>query len=56
MKKIKKPKNVKHLILMNVQNKFIIDPFLPKEYNLFSQNIEISIEQYELNLEWLKSQ
>ena len=45
MKKIfKKSKNVKQLILMNVQNIFLIDPFLLKEYNLFSQNTESSLE------------
>ena len=44
MKKIKKSKNVKHLILINVHNIFLINPFLPKEYNLFSQNNESSLE------------
>ena len=40
-----KSKNVNQLILMNVQKKFLIDPFLLKEYNLFNQNTEISLEQ-----------
>ena len=42
--KDRKIENVKKFILMNVQNIFI-DPFLLKEYNLFSQNTESSLEQ-----------
>ena len=45
MKNIKKSKNIKHLILMNVQNNILIDPSLPKEYNLFNPNNESSLEQ-----------
>ena len=45
MEKLEKSKNVKQLILMNVQNSFLIDPFLLEEYNLFSQNTESSLEQ-----------
>ena len=41
----KKTKNIKLLILINVQNIFLINPFLLKEYNLFSQNTESSLEQ-----------
>ena len=44
MEKLEKSKNVNKLILMNVQF-FLIDPFLLKEYNLLSQNIESSLEQ-----------
>ena len=42
---LKKSKNVNQLILINVQNKNLIDPFLLKEYNLFSQNTERFLEQ-----------
>ena len=45
MEKIEKSKNVNKLILMNVYNIFLIDHFLLKEYNLFSQNTESSLEQ-----------
>ena len=44
MEKFEKSKNVNQLILMDVYF-FWIDPFLPREYNLFSQNTEISLEQ-----------
>ena len=37
-----KSKNVNELNLMNV---FLIDPFLLREYNLFTQNTESSLEQ-----------
>ena len=43
MEKIEKSKNVKQFIFMNVP--FFIDPFLLKEYHLFSQKIESSLEQ-----------
>ena len=36
MEKIEKLKYVNQLILVISQNLFLIDPFLPKEYNLFS--------------------
>ena len=45
MKKIIKLRNVKQLILRNVQNDFLICPFSLKEYDLFRQNTEISLEQ-----------
>ena len=38
-------KNVKHLILMNIQNNVFDSPVIPKEYNLFSPNNESSLEQ-----------
>ena len=41
--KYQKVEKCQHLILMNVQNIFLMLPFLPKEYNLFSQNTEISL-------------
>ena len=44
MEKLEKSKNFNQLILMNVQF-FIIDPFLLKESNLFSQNAESSLEK-----------
>ena len=44
MKNTKTPKNVKQLILMNVQF-FLMDPFLFKTYNLFSHNTQSSLEQ-----------
>ena len=40
-----KSKNVNKLILMNVQNSIFIDPFPPKDYNLFSQDTENSLEE-----------
>ena len=43
--KLEKSKNVNQLILMISENNFLIDPFLLKEYNLFSQNTESSLEQ-----------
>ena len=45
MKKIEKSRNFKQFILMNFQNIRFGEPFFLKEYNLFSQNIESSIEQ-----------
>ena len=44
MKNIEKSKKEKQFILINVQF-FLINPFLLKEYNLFCQNTEISLEQ-----------
>ena len=41
----KSKKKINKLILTNVQNIFLIDPFLLREYNLFSQNTENSLEQ-----------
>ena len=45
MEKSEKSKNVNQLILMNVQNSFLIDLVLLKEYSLFNQNTERSLEQ-----------
>ena len=45
MKNIEKLKNVKQLVLMNVRNNFFDRPILLKEYNLFIQNTESSLEQ-----------
>ena len=42
---LKKSKNVNQLILMNVQNIVFDIPVLLKEYNLFSQNNESSLEE-----------
>ena len=39
MEKTQKIENVKQLILMNVENDFFIDPFLPSKYHLFSQTL-----------------
>ena len=44
-KNIKKLKLCRHLILMNAQNIFLMLYVLLKEYNLFSPNNEISLEQ-----------
>ena len=41
----KNSKIINKSILMNVQSIFSIHPFLLKEYNLFSQNTEISLEE-----------
>ena len=43
MEKLEKSKNIKQLIVMNVQNNFLIYSFLLKEYSLFSQNTESSL-------------
>ena len=40
-----KIENINQLILTNVQNNVLDAPFLLKEYNLFSQNTESSLEQ-----------
>ena len=40
-----KVKNVKHLILIHVQNNSLMFPVLLKEYNLFSSNNESSLEK-----------
>ena len=40
-----KSKNINQLILMNVKILFLIDPVLPREFNLFSQNTKRSLEQ-----------
>ena len=53
-RKMGKSKNVKQLILINVQNIFYIHPFLLKEYNLFSQNIESCLGQQKWNPSFLK--
>ena len=53
IKKIKKSKNTKQLILMNDQF-ILIDPFILKEYNLFSQNTEGSLEQLKRNFAFMK--
>ena len=45
MEKLEKSKNVKQYILMNVENIVLIEPFLHREYYLFSQNTESSLEQ-----------
>ena len=45
MENLEKSKNVNRLILMDVQKNFLIDHFLLKEYNLFNQNTESSLEQ-----------
>ena len=45
MENIEKSKIVKNLILINVQNISLITTFLSKEYNLFSQNTESSLEE-----------
>ena len=45
IEKLDKSKNSNQLILMNVQSNFVIDPFLLKEYNLFKQNTESTLEQ-----------
>ena len=52
MEKVEKSKNVKQYILMNVD--FSIYRFLLREYHLFSQNTESSLEQYKLNLALLQ--
>ena len=44
-KNIRKSKHCRHLILMNAQNIFLIIHVLLKEYNLFIQNNERSLEQ-----------
>ena len=44
MEKLEKSKNFNQFILMNIQL-FLMDPVLLKKYNLFSQNIEYSLEQ-----------
>ena len=54
MNYIEKSKHVKHLILINVQNILLIDTVQPKEYTLFIQNAEISLEQWKLNFAFLK--
>ena len=38
-------KNVNHLILINVQNKFLMIPVLLKEYSLFRPDNERYIDQ-----------
>ena len=43
MEKLEKSKNVKQYILMNVEF-FLIDPFLNKEYYIFNQSTESSLE------------
>ena len=43
--KDQKSKNVKHLILINAQNKFFDAPILLQEYNSFNQSTESSLEQ-----------
>ena len=45
MEQIEKSKNVNQLILMNFQNNILLVPVLLKEYNLFGQNNESSLEQ-----------
>ena len=45
MEKLGKSKNVNQLILMNVQNNFLIISVLLKEYNLFRPDNESSLEQ-----------
>ena len=45
MKNIEKSKNVKELILMNVQNNFSTTTCLLGDRNWFRQNIESSLEQ-----------
>ena len=45
MEELEKSKNVKQYILMNVENIFLIHPVLHREYYLFSQNTESSLEQ-----------
>ena len=45
MKKIKKSKNIKHLILIKIPILFLMLPVLLKEYNLFSQSTDSSHEQ-----------
>ena len=45
LKKLEISKKANQLILINVQNNFLIDPFLLREYNVFSQNTESSLEQ-----------
>ena len=45
MEELKKSKNVNQLVFINVQNVFIVYPFQIKEYNLFIQNTESSLEQ-----------
>ena len=44
-KGINKNKNFNQIILMNVQNNVFMLPVILKEYNLFSQNTESSLEQ-----------
>ena len=44
MEKLEKPEIFNPLILMNIQF-FLIYPSLLKEYNLFNQNTESSLEQ-----------
>ena len=41
--KDQKVENVKHLILMNIQNNLLVLPVLLKEYNTFRTNTESSI-------------
>ena len=53
MEKLEKSKIVNQLILINVQ-KYLIDPFLIKEYNLSSQNTESSLEKLKRNFAFLK--
>ena len=45
MEQIEKSKNFNQLILMNFQNNILLVPVLLKEYNLFGQNNESSLEQ-----------
>ena len=45
MEELEKSKNVNKLIFMNVQNMFLIDPVLLKEYKFFIQNNESSLEK-----------
>ena len=45
MERLENLKVFNQLVLMNSQNIFLIDLFLLKKYNSFSQNTESSLEQ-----------
>ena len=48
IKKNQKSKKANQLILMNVENNLLIDNFLLREYDLFSQTTESSLEQLKM--------